>query len=271
MAPSSSARPSGPWALLWLGGIAAAAWIPLLLADSQPWASLSAPKPSSAPAATATAKPAASGATAASLPPPQPLASFAARSSLWLDGERPGTPQAPWPPKRQAWAAEPEDLAEPEAPAAAAAFAPARSRGEPLPGSLLLGGPLTLASLHEKPMVPAARLEQTLRARSADRLSAVPLHWRPTMEALIQGQQQVMPAEVVRVPAPHLKEPEEYPMAVQADGVAETSVTPSAPSRQALERWAERQSPTPPGTVRPVMLVLEPLAAEPPSPAAAAP
>ena len=31
-------------------------------------------------------------------------------------------------------------------------------------------------------MVPAARLEQTLRARSADRLSAVPLHWRPTME-----------------------------------------------------------------------------------------
>jgi hypothetical protein len=201
----------------------------------------------------------------------QPPASFAARSSLWLDGERPGTPQAPWPPRRQTWAGEPEVLAEPEAPAAAAAFAPARSRSEPLPGSLLLGGPLTLASLHEKPMVPAARLEQTLRARSADRLSAVPLHWRPTMEALVQGKHQVMPAEVVRLPAPHLKEPEEYPMAVQADGVAETSVTPSAPSRQALERWAERQSPTPPGTVRPVMLVLEPLAAEPPSPAAAAP
>jgi hypothetical protein len=51
-------------------------------------------------------------------------------------------------------------------------------------------------------------------------------------------------------------------MAVQADGVAETSVNPSAPSRQALERWAERQSPTPQGTVRPVMVVLEPLAAE---------
>jgi hypothetical protein len=199
----------------------------------------------------------------------QPPASFGARSSLWLDGERPGTPQAPWPPRRQTWAGEPEVLAEPEA--AAAAFAPARSRSEPLPGSLLLGGPLTLASLHEKPMVPAARLEQTLRARSADRLSAVPHHWRPTMESLIQGKDEVMPAEVVRLPAPHLKEPEEYPMAVQADGVAETSVTPSAPSRQALERWAERQSPTPPGTVRPVMLVLEPLAAEPPSPAAAAP
>jgi hypothetical protein len=120
-------------------------------------------------------------------------------------------------------------------------------------------------------MVPAARLEQTLRARSADRLSAVPHHWRPTMEALVQGKHQVMPAEVVRLPAPHLKEPEEYPMAVQADGVAETPVNPSPPSRQALERWAERQSPTPQGTVRPVVVVLEPLAAEPPSPAAAAP
>jgi hypothetical protein len=172
-------------------------------------------------------------------------------------------PITPLPPQRQAsWAAEPEVLAEPEAPAAAA-FAPGRSRSEPLPGSLLLGGPLTLASLQEKPMVPAARLEQTLRARSADRLSAVPLHWRPTMEALIQGKHQVMPAEVVRLPAPHLKEPEEYPMAVQADGVAETPVNPSPPSRQALERWAERQSPTPQGTVRPVVVVLEPLAAEP--------
>jgi hypothetical protein len=261
MAPSSSARPSGPWALLWLGGIAAAAWIPLLLADSQPWASLSAPLATApaAPGASSAAKPAASGATAASLPPLQPQVVSLAAAPLAL-----GVPPiAPRPPRRQAWAGEPEVLAEAEAPAAAAAFAPGRSRSEPVPGSLLLGGPLTLASLREKPMVPAARLEQTLRARSADRLSAVPLHWRPTMEALIQGKDQVMPAEVVRLPAPHLREPEEYPMAVQADGVAETPVNPSPPSRQALERWAERQSPTPQGTVRPVVVVLEPLAAEP--------
>jgi hypothetical protein len=174
---------------------------------------------------------------------------------------------APLPPQQQGWAAEPEILAAPEAPEApeapaAAALVPGRSQNKPLPGSVLLGGPLTLASLQEKPMVPAARLEQTLRARSADRLSAVPLHWRPTMEALIQGKNQVMPAEVVRLPAPHLKEPEEYPMAVQPDGVAETPVNPSAPSRQTLERWAERQNPTPQGTVRPVVVVLEPLAAE---------
>jgi len=198
-------------------------------------------------------------ASLASLAPPQPLltslgeaaAPLWVRPSPWAADEAPGSPVA----------VEPGVQAELE-PHGAAAFAP-RSRSDPLPGSLLLGGPLTLASLQEKPMVPAARLEQTLRARSADRLSAVPLHWRPTMEALIQGKHHVMPAEVVRLPAPHLKEPEVYPMAVQADGVAETPVNPSAPSRQALERWAERQSPTPQGTVRPVVVVLEPLAVEP--------
>jgi hypothetical protein len=116
-------------------------------------------------------------------------------------------------------------------------------------------------------MVPAARVEQALRATAADRLSAVPHHWRPTMEALIQtsatGKKEVLPAEVVHLPAPHLQTREEYPLAMKSDGVAETTVTPSAPSRQALERWAERQSPTPEGSVRPVMVVLEPLAAEP--------
>jgi len=144
---------------------------------------------------------------------------------------------------------------------APSAVAPAPGRQQPLPGSVLLGGPLTLASLHEKPMVPAARIEQALRARSTDRLADVPLPWRPSLEVLIQGQQRVLPAEVVHLPAPHLQTPEAYPMAVQSDGVAETAVTPSAPSRQALARWAERQSPTPQGSVRPVIVVLEPLAA----------
>jgi hypothetical protein len=269
--PARPSKPARPWALLWLGGIAAASWIPLLLVDSLPWASPTAPS-SAVVTMAPPAKPTLSGATAASLPPPLPLlTSLAAAPPLgvppspWEIGEGPRSSLAPLPPQRQAWAAEPEVVAEPEAPAAAA-FPPGRGRREPLPGSLLLGGPLTLASLHEKPMVPAARLEQTLRARSTDRLSAVPLHWRPTMEALVQGKNNVMPAEVVRLPAPHLQKPEEYPLAVQPDGVAETPVNPSPPSRQALERWAERQSPTPQGTVRPVVVVLEPLAAEQPAP-----
>jgi hypothetical protein len=142
-------------------------------------------------------------------------------------------------------------------------LAPATAHQHHQPGSLLLGGPLTLASLDEKPMVPAARIEHALQARSADRLAALPLHWRPTMAALIQGQNQVLSAEVVHLPAAHLQTAEEYPMAVQSDGVVETPVTPSVPSRQALQRWAEHQSPTPQGSVRPVLVVLEPLAAEP--------
>jgi hypothetical protein len=57
------------------------------------------------------------------------------------------------------------------------------------------------------------------RARSVDRLSTVPLHWRPTMEALIQGKNQVM------------QEPEEYPMAVQGE---------SLQSAYEFGRWAHQ-------------------------------
>jgi hypothetical protein len=56
-------------------------------------------------------------------------------------------------------------------------------------------------------------------------------------------------------------------MALKPDGVAETTVTPPAHSREALERWAERQAPNPEGSVRPVMVVLEPLGPEPEPPA----
>jgi len=89
------------------------------------------------------------------------------------------------------------------------------------------------------------------------RLTAYPVGPRSALLLFLRG----ATAEVVHLPAPHLQTPEAYPMAVQSDGVAETAVTPSAPSRQALARWAERQSPTPQGSVRPVIVVLEPLAA----------
>ena len=278
MAPVSSSRTSRPWALLGLGGASAAVWIPLLMADSLPLASTA-----TAPSALVVPAP---GPSAASLPQPlvatrlapapaplvarpaplvvRPAPLVVARPAPsrahprpWLASERrAASPMAPLLPRHET--AKPKLLA---TAAATSADAPATGRQQPLPGSVLLGGPLTLASLHEKPMVPAARIEQALRARSADRLAAVPLHWRPSMEALIQGQQRVLPAEVVHLPAPHLQTPESYPMAVQSDGVAETAVTPSAPSRQALTRWAERQSPTPQGSVRPVIVVLEPMAA----------
>lgn len=241
--PSGSRqKPAGPWALLWLGASAAAVWIPLLLVDALP----SPPRVAEPPSAAISA-PIASARATVPLAPPQAPAAIPAQL-LALESRRPAV-QSPAPPLHGI---------------GVGPISPGPSTPEPqLRGSLLLGGPLTLASLNEKPMVSAARIERALRAASSNHLEAVPNHWRPTMEALIQGQQQVLPAEVVRVPAPHLKQPEEYPMAVLPDGVAETSVSPSPSSRQTLERWAARQKPPAEGGVRPVIVVLEPLAADP--------
>jgi hypothetical protein len=112
-------------------------------------------------------------------------------------------------------------------------------------------------------MVPAARLEETLRARSADRLAVVPQHWRPTMRALLNGSERVLPAKVVRLPAAHLRAPEEYPMVLKSDGMVETSKTPPPISRATLERWAQRQKGDDRGGDRPVMVVLEPMTPDP--------
>jgi len=266
MASSSPNRPSGPKALFWLGGWAAAVWLPLLLADNQPWQSSSAPISDSLVEPPSTPVKPLPTPTIASLPNPvvtklaQPPAALRSRPSHWLNNSRPpvASRRLPFPPQRV------------EGSTAKALVTPFLAKASPrqqaLPGSILLGGPLSLESLQEKPMVPAARIEKALRARSDDRLSAVPDHLRPTMEALIQssdpGKKEVLPAEVVHLPAPHLQTPEEYPLAMKSDGVAETPVTPSELSRQALERWAQRQSPTPRGTVRPVTVVLQPLADE---------
>ncbi|MFM8276745.1 MAG: hypothetical protein ACKN89_07130 [Cyanobium sp.] len=129
-----------------------------------------------------------------------------------------------------------------------------------LPGSLLLGGPLSLSSLQEKLMVPAARAEQAQRDAAADRLKGLPPRWRYAIRWLTHGSRQLLPAEVVRLPAPYLQQPEEIPLAMTGDSLAETTVRPSsAHSKRALERWAERQPRVPDGQVRPVLVVLEPM------------
>ena len=157
----------------------------------------------------------------------------------------------------KAWAALP-----PSGPAADLARVMTPTATSPISGSLLLGGPLGLESLREKPMVPAARLEQVLRERATDRLEAVPPQWRPAMQALLNGPERVLPAEVVRLPAPHLLAPEEYPLVVKSDGIAETTVTPPPRSKATMERWAKNVEASPPGSARPILVVLEPLQAD---------
>ncbi|MFN9531195.1 MAG: hypothetical protein ACK575_07065 [Cyanobacteriota bacterium] len=255
--PYPANRPAAPWALFWLGAVASGLWLPLLVSESVPWPR----QPRTMGSPTLVAQPPG---------PPTPI-SLLARLPQTPPPSM-GSPNLPAAPPlnererlRQPISMASENLEssaalrqqDPEGPAVTPA----------LSGALQLGGPLGLETLKEKAMVHAARLEQLVRARSADRLFAVPPHWRPAMRALLHGQQRVLPAEVVRVPAPHLKTAEEYPMALKPDGVAETTVTPPAHSREALERWAERQAPNPEGSVRPVMVVLEPLGPEPEPPA----
>lgn len=253
----SGDRPAAPWALLWLGVIAAGAWAPLLLLDKGPHAEI---------------RPQAAEFRGALIPhsspftgPPLPAAANPLLRSPVVHGSL--IPSGPSLVTGEEPLRQPRAWARMEVPERTALLP-----GDPTPvvrpaitGAVLLGGPLGLESLEEKPMVPAARLEQTLRARATDRLEAVPSPWRPTMRALLKGSTQVQPAEVVRLPAPHLKTPEEYPLVMKADGIAETTVTPPPRSKETMERWAQKLSLPPPGSTRPMLVVLEPIPAEEPT------
>ncbi len=253
--PSPTNRSAGPWALLWLGAVASGLWLPLVISEAMPWPRQPHPNSKALVAESLGPPPSISFPTRSPQTPPFPKPWINPSTSPPFDGEarrRQPLTMTNLNPERYAHLHQ-QNLLEP-------------ASAQDLSGALQLGGPLGLESLKEKAMVPAARLEQLLRARSADRLTAVPSHWRPAMRALLHGQEQVLPAEVVRLPAPHLHRAEEYPMALKPDGVAETIVTPSPRSREALERWAERQAPNPEGSVRPVIVVLEPLGPEPETP-----
>lgn len=254
--PPPSHAPAAPWALLWLAAFAGTTWAPLLLAEKLPHRGM----PPNAPPV-----------VAAPIPehPPARRAPIPGVSKTWIgsmppEGRRIPTESLPWQGvdalrQPKAWAA-----VTPANAAAERMASPAHpSPSTPISGALLLGGPLGLESLQERAMVPAARLEQALRARSPDRLDGVPPHWRPAMRALLHGPEQVLPAEVVRLPAPHLKTPEEYPLVVKADGLAETTVTPPPRSKETMERWAQHLTASPAGSARPILVVLEPLDPDP--------
>jgi hypothetical protein len=109
-------------------------------------------------------------------------------------------------------------------------------------------------------MVPAARTQRALRALSADPFLALPRHWRDEIKPLLGSAFKVLPADVVRIPAPHRRTPEEIPLALTPGGRAAAFLAPaSSISFQQLERWTERQAALPTGTVWPVLVVLEPI------------
>lgn len=297
MAPRDSS-PAAPWALLWLGGLAGASWLTLLLADrlaSEPVRSASTLDRASAPPGldrtpppelfAAIRRPFGSDRST----PAPPLAGPAAQASpavlplLPAPGQQGGSGlSVTLPAWRPRMAPQPSPFHPADGRFASrltltAAASPFRldgttPSGPPLSGALLLGGTMGLESLQEKAVVPAARLERLRRAGATDRLSALPLHWRRDMQALLGSREQILPAEIVRMPVPHLRRPEEIPLAVRPGRVADTTVQPSSPrTLRTLEHWVERQPSLPQGQVRPVVVVLEPLPSETPAPEPAPP
>jgi hypothetical protein len=129
------------------------------------------------------------------------------------------------------------------------------------PGAAALGGELSLSSLNETTtrMVPAARIEKLQREASPDPLSALPRHWRQDLQPLLSVREQVMPAEVVRLPANHLRQAQTVPITLNASGQVISSVEGlPQDSLNLIGQWADRQAKVPQGSLRPVMVVLEP-------------
>ena len=235
-----SPRPAGFWALVWLGGTAVTIGLPLLLLDRSTKESPLTRRTPRRPLPRLAAKP---------LPRPTPPLPRQAPPT-WPG---PFSPFAALPPPTSAFGP-------PLYPAAAAAPAGFINPDRMVSGVALLGGPLGLEAINEKEMVPAARTERALRALSADPFLALPRHWRDEIKPLLGSAFKVLPADVVRIPAPHRRTPEEIPLALTPGGRAEAFVAPASPvSFQQLERWTERQSALPTGTVWPVLVVLEPI------------
>jgi hypothetical protein len=121
-------------------------------------------------------------------------------------------------------------------------------------------GNLDLSDLDEKPMIAAARLERARQISSPDPLSVVPKALKPAFLATIAAGDRVIPAEIVRLPAPHLQASEPIPLVLRPGGrVQGPSAWSSAATRLLVDGWLARQPAVVNGSVRPVVLKLEPL------------
>lgn len=130
---------------------------------------------------------------------------------------------------------------------------------ERLQGADGLGGVITLANLNEPPMPAAAKAERLGWQRSQDPLVPLPAAWRNALRPELANEKDLEPAEVVHLPAPHLKQAETIPMLLRSNGVGESLVQTNSKASQALvEAWAQRQRYSPQGGVKPVLLRLEP-------------
>jgi hypothetical protein len=206
------------------------------------------------------------------VPPPSLPAGAPALDLLKPDPQRQAGPpqpgQAPagvaatlaaWPgqPARVAWAAAPSAAVEPVEMAAGPTPPLAAQQ---LSGADALGGEITLASLNEPRMLPAARAQQLRWQRSGNPLAPLPLHWQERLKQELAGGPPIQRAQLVRVPVQQLQEPEEVAVLIDAAGGAEALNLPRQPQvRAAVEAWARRQQPAQEGQRQAVVIAAEPL------------
>jgi hypothetical protein len=129
-----------------------------------------------------------------------------------------------------------------------------------LSGADALGGEITLASLQEPRMLPAARAEQQRWQRSGNPLAPLPLHWQQRLKQALVGGPPIQRAQLVWVPVQQLQQPEEVAVLIDDAGVAEALNLPRQPQvRAAVEAWASRQQPAQEGQRQAVVIAAEPL------------
>lgn len=144
--------------------------------------------------------------------------------------------------------------------AAALAAGPMAPLAQQLSGADALGGEITLASLQEPRMLPAARAEQQRWQRSGNPLAPLPLHWQQRLKQELAGGPPIQRAQLVRVPVQQLLEPEEVVVLIDDAGAAEALNLPRQPQvRAAVEAWASRQQPAAEGQRQAVVIAAEPL------------
>jgi len=200
--------------------------------------------------------------------PPQP-AGAAVQDLLKPDPQRQAGPPQPGPALPGA-AAPPRGTPSvaagalpPSTPAVWVARAAAVTQAPPvqqLSGADVLGGEITLASLQEPRMLPAARAEQQRWQRSGNPLAPLPLHWQQRLKQELAGGPPIQRAQLVRVPVQQLQEPEEVAVLIDDAGAAEALNLPRQPQvRAAVEDWASRQLPAQEGQRQAVVIAAEPL------------
>jgi len=187
--------------------------------------------------------------------PPLPPAAAAVRvdSSPATSAVPPSTPAV--------WVAPAAAVAQAAAAEAAALNpGPMAPLAQQLSGADALGGEITLASLQEPRMLPAARAEQQRWQRSGNPLAPLPLYWQHRLKQELAGGPPIQRALLVRVPVQQLLEPEEVAVLIDDAGAAEALNLPRQPQvRAAVEAWASRQQPAQEGQRQAVVIAAEPL------------